>query len=308
MGQDAPHRLERGRFTIEHFPQDALLATSLITAALERDTFPGLPRPRTAVVIAIAPDERRFREWIGRGAPEWGAAIAVPSEGLVVLQGRRAGSDAGSPVQVLRHELAHLALHEAMGDLPPRWFDEGYASYAAGEWGREQIFETSLALLMRGMPPLDSLDEGFFAGAGRAAASYALAHRAVAELALIDPERGLTLFLAYWKESGSMEQAMRRAFGLTKAGFEDRWRANTRRRYGALALFADLSLAAGLILFLVLPLYVARRQRDRRRMAALVAADVAADRAARRSAIDELLGSLPPTSPPAPPELPPDRA
>ncbi|MFP5355115.1 MAG: hypothetical protein ACLGIK_08170, partial [Gemmatimonadota bacterium] len=61
------------------------------------------------------------------------------------MQGRRASSDAGDPIRVLRHELAHLALHEYLGDLPTRWFDEGYASYAAGEWDRDRVIATNLA-------------------------------------------------------------------------------------------------------------------------------------------------------------------
>ena len=116
----------------------------------------------------IAPDRRRFVELIGPHAPEYGAAIAVPSEQRIVMQGSRAGSDAGDPRQVLRHELAHLALHEAMGDLPPRWFDEGYASLAAGEWGREEVIVTNLALAWRGLPSLDALDAAFMGGSARA--------------------------------------------------------------------------------------------------------------------------------------------
>jgi hypothetical protein len=47
---------------------------------------------------------------------------------------------------------------------------------------------------------------------------------------------------------------------------------------------------AGLILLvLVFPLYLARRDRDRRRMQQLAAADEAAERAARASALDFLL-------------------
>src|SRR5688572_10275207 len=85
-----------------------ILAGSLASHAISTDTFPGLPRPVQRVTIAIAPDSRRFREWAG-GAPEWGSAVAFPESRRVVLQGRRAGSDAGDPLQVLRHELAHLA-------------------------------------------------------------------------------------------------------------------------------------------------------------------------------------------------------
>jgi hypothetical protein len=301
--QDEPARLQQGRFTILHFSRDGLLARSLLEFALRSDTFPGLARPRASVLIAIAPDRRRFREWIGPAAPEWGAAIASPGEQRIVMQGSRAGSDAGDPKRVLRHELAHLALHEALGDLPPRWFNEGYASYAAREWGREEVLVTSLALLVRGVPPLDSLDAGFMAGVDRADAAYALAHRAVAEMAALDAERGLTLVLRYWRDTRSLDRALRAAYGLTLPAFDAHWRQRTMRRYGALALVANVTLAAGAIAFLILPLYVVRRRRDRRRMDALRAADEAAERAARESAIDALLSSVPP-----PPSAPPGGA
>jgi len=45
------------------------------------------------------------------------------------------------------------------------------------------------------------------------------------------------------------------------------------------------------LMVVVIPLYVVRRQRDRRRLEAMVAADEAADRAARASLIELLLGS-----------------
>jgi hypothetical protein len=299
----APQRVERGRFSALAYPRDVPLARALIDGAIARDTFPGLPRPSAPVLIAIAPDSRRFRDWVGAGAPEWGAAIAFPAERRIVMQGQRAPSSAGDPVQVLRHELAHLALHEAMGDLPPRWFDEGYAAFAAGEWGREEVLATSFALVLRGLPTLDSLDAAFYGGETRAGAAYALAYRAVSDLAALDPERGLALFFRYWRASGSMDRAVREAYGITLHEFEARWRARTLRRYGALAVAADLTMALALVGLLVVPLYVARRRRDRRRLAALVAADEAAERAARESALEELLRSIPP--PAAPPPTPP---
>ena len=262
---------------------------AMLASAAARDTFPGLPRPRERVLLAVAPDDRRFRAWIGPWAPEWGAAVAFPEERRIVMQGSGAGPDAGDPLRVLRHELAHLALHEHLGDLPPRWFDEGYASVAAGEWGRDEALTTVLALVLRGVPPLDSLDSYFRAGSGRAEQGYALAHRAVAELAALDPERGLTLFLAYWRETGSLDQAVRRAYGLTLADFEKHWQRRTRRRYGGLALVTDLSLGGAAIGALLLPVYLARRRRDRRRMAQLVAADRADAQAERETVLGPFL-------------------
>ena len=295
QAQDAPERLDRGRFTFLFFPRDRQLAASLAQHAITTDTFPGLPRSSQRAVIAIAPDERRFREWAG-DAPEWGSAVAFPESRRIVLQGSRAGSDAGDPMAVLRHEIAHLALYEYLGDLPPRWFEEGYASYAAGEWGRQEVLTTNVALALRGMPTLDEL-EGYFSGGSTAAQSaYALAHRAVAELARIDPERGLALLLERWRTTRSFERAMRSAFGLTTSGFEKRWRDRTRSQYGVLALVSNLALAGVLVLFVLAPLYVIRRRRDRERLRRMKESEARADQAARESALEALLGGLPPPS------------
>jgi len=287
--QDAPERLDRGRFTAVYYPSERALATSLLNDASAHDSFPGLPRPRQRVLLALAPDRRRFREWVGPGAPEWGAAITFPESQRIIMQGRSAGSDAGHPREVLRHEVAHLALHEFLGNLPPRWFDEGYASYAAREWNREDALAANVALAWKGTPTFDELDAEFSAGSTSAQNAYALAYRALVELAALDTARGLAPFFDAWKKSESIDRAMRTTYGITLSGFEQRWRQRTRRRYGALALVGNVSLA-GLIAFVaVLPLYVARRQRDRRRLAALVAADDAAERMARASAIEALL-------------------
>ncbi len=300
-------RLDSGRFTVVAYPRDLTLARSLLASAAGRDSFPGLPRPRDHVLIALAPDRVAFREWVGPGAPEWGAAIAAPESRRIVMQGSSAGSDAGDPIPVLRHELAHLALHEAMGELPPRWFDEGYASYSAGELERDDALATNVALALRGMPALDALDSSLVRGPSEAQAAYALAYRAVADLAALDPERGLALFFRYWKESKSFDVAVRQAYGITAAAYEKRWQQQTRRRYGALAIFADFTLGVVLMLAVLTPLYVSRRRRDRLRMAAMRAADERAERERleRESVIDELLRSLPPSSSAPPPPPPP---
>ena len=255
--------------------------------------FPGLPRPTQHVLVAIAPDRQRFREWVGPAAPEWGAAVAFPESNRIVLQGSSAPSDAGDPVETLRHELAHLALHEALGDLPPRWFDEGYASVAAHEWRREDAVATNLGLAWRGMPTLDELEQEFEGGSTSAGEAYALAYRAVTDLTELGGPQGLAPLFVNWKRTRSLERAVRLTYGITLTEFEKRWRDRTRRRYGGLALMGNLALAGLIIAFLVVPLYLARRRRDRRRMIAMVAADQAAEAAAAKNPIADLLGETP---------------
>lgn len=298
---EAPARLDRGRFTIIHYPHDARLAASLADLAVRSDSFPGFPRPRERVLIAIAPDRERFREWIGPQVPEWGAAVAFPSLQRIIMQGSRAGTDAGDPREVLRHEIAHLVVHEFLGDLPPRWFDEGYASWAAREWRREDALETNLSIAVGGMPTLQELEAMFQGGAGSADAAYAFAHRAVAELATIGGPNGLALLTSNWERTGSFERAVRATYGLTVAGFEKEWRDRTRRRYGALSLVANLAILGTIVSFILIPLYMARRRRDRAKLEAMVVADARAEQQAReaaeRSILETLLNPAPPDGP-----------
>jgi hypothetical protein len=282
--------LVAGRFTAVHFADDARLARSYLEAALARDTFPGLPRPTARVLLLVAPDAETFRAWVGAGAPEWGAAIAFPALQRIVMQGRYGAAADGDPLVTLRHELAHLALHEVLGPSPPRWFDEGYASFAAGEWGRDEVLATSVGLVWRGLPTLAGLDSGFYAGAERAQRSYALAHRAVAELNGLDPDRGLALLFGHWQREGSFERALRRAHGMSSADFEAHWKRRVRRQFGVLALAADLTVLTLVLTLLLGPMWWQRRQKLRRRLDTLREADRRQEEAERASALAALLG------------------
>ena len=90
-----------------------------------------------------------------------------------------------------------------------------------------------------------------------------------------------------------MDAAVRAAYGLTLSGFEERWQKTMRRRYGGLALIADLAVVGSVMLAMLLPLYISRRRRDRARMAQLRAAERAAEAAATAGIIAEMLGAQP---------------
>lgn len=290
---DTCDALVAGRFRVVHCAPDARLARSYLEAAQRRDTFPGLPRPRAEVLILVAPDAETFRVWVGDQAPEWGAAVAFPASQRIVMQGRYGAAADGDPMVTLRHELAHLALHEAVGPSAPRWFDEGYASFAAGEWGRDEVLVTSFGLVWRGIPTLAGLDSGFYAGAERAQRSYALAHRAVAELAGLDPARGLGLLFSHWGREGTFERALRRAHGMSSADFEQYWKRRVRRQFGMLALAADLTVLTLVLTVLLGPMWWQRRQKLRRRLEQMREEDRRREEAERGSALAALLGEAP---------------
>jgi hypothetical protein len=112
-------------------------------------------------------------------------------------------------------------------------------------------------------------------------------------LQALDPVNGLANFFRYWTATGSMEKAIRQAYGMTGEQFEKHWKQRTRSRYGALALVTNVSAVFGLFAVLLLPLVIRKRRRDRRKLEALRAADRAQDEAARTSALQALLDAGP---------------
>ncbi|MES3033995.1 MAG: hypothetical protein V4813_08350 [Gemmatimonadota bacterium] len=291
-------RIDRGRFTVIHYPVDAALARSALDAAVTRDSFPFLPRSSSRIVIMIAPDAATFREWAGRADFPWAAALAFVEQRRVVMQGRSANSDAGSPLQVLRHELAHIALHDHLGGRPPRWFEEGYASYAAGEERTDNFLSANAALVFRGMPSLASLDTLLSSTRGTdARAGYALALRAVADLAAVDQERGLEPLFAAWLERGSFDLAMRRAYAQTADDFERDWRRRTRWQFAFLAVAVNSAMGGLVLVAMLVPLHRSRRRRQQERLAEMRRREAITEAAMRSAALDDMLQAIGPATP-----------
>ena len=266
---------------------------------MSRDSFPWLPRATTHIVIMIAPDAEVFREWAGHAAFPWAAALAFVEQHRVVMQGHRAPGDVGDPLQVLRHELAHVALYDYLGTIAPRWFEEGYASYAAGEERNQGFFATNGALLFRRMPTLAALDTllGSPRG-GEARAGYALSLRAVSSLAAIDPVHGLTPLLEAWKVRGSFDLAMRRAYAQTAESFEAGWQQQTRWSFAFLAIAADSAFGGLALVLLLVPLYRLRRRERMAQLAEMRRREAIAESLSRSAVLDSLVRSIGPLQAP----------
>lgn len=109
-----------------------------------------LPGPlRLAVVRG---DEQTDLLLHGR-APRWGAGFTLPGLRTIIIR-----ADAGDPWGTLRHELAHLALHDVAKVRVPLWFDEGYAAVAAGEWSRLVALGLNLGVARGAVPGFFELD------------------------------------------------------------------------------------------------------------------------------------------------------
>ncbi len=266
-----PGTIDADGMRFHYWPGRQALAAHLARLAAAFQPLPGLPpglfTPADPVHIYMAPDPARFDSLTEGAAPGWGAGIAEPARGVIVLPAyasRRAQADQLGAI--LRHELAHVALHRFLGPRRiPRWFDEGYAVWASDglDWNAAWLLRIAFAL--HRAPPLDSLALEWPAGETDARVAYLLSATAVQFLASQAGVRGLGLFLLSWRDTG-FEPALRATYGLTSALFEKEWRAFVARRYGWAVVLSNSLVFWLLLTPFLLVLVLIRRHRDRERL------------------------------------------
>lgn len=267
-----------GPVRIHYWPEQRALAASIAEGLPPLLDLPGLPPdalgPEGADVW-LASSPARWDSLTGGAVPEWSAGVADTEAGVIVLPTYDWERTPPHALRTtLRHELAHVALQRWLGPTrAPRWFTEGYAQFAAGEWSFDAAWRLRLALMGDRAPPLDSLTLDWPRGESDARIAYLLGASAVAYLVDRSGERGLRVLLERWRETADFDGAFRRTYGLTMGQFEEDWRAHVKRRYGWTVLLGQsfvFWLIAAVILIL---LFAIRRRRDRARLARLRASE-----------------------------------
>ena len=236
----------------------------------------GLPDdfPRD-VEVFIAPDGPSFDSLVGGRVPEWGAAVAIPDLGRIVIPREADRRTRGwTEARVLQHEWAHIGLHQYLPGLRvPRWFDEGYAEWASGGWSQAQGWRLRVAFALGQAPALDSLVLDWPRDRASAELAYLLSATAVEYLVGESGERGLRRFLETWRETESFPAALRRTYGVTPGQFEEDWKKYVRRRYGWLFVLSHSAVFWLTLTLALLVLVRIRRGRDREAMARLRATE-----------------------------------
>ncbi len=271
--------IAEGPLRFRFWPGGEPLARHLAQLARGYSRLPGLPAGALSlgppVEIDLAPDPARWDSLTGGTLPDWSAGVATPEEGRIVLPVFAGRADFVELGEILRHELAHIALHRYLaGALIPRWFDEGYATWASGGMDARSAWMLRLAFMLHRAPPLDSLELEWPAGAQQAHLAYLLSASAVGLLGERTGEKGLELLFLRWQQTGSLDLALRRAFGITLGQFEREWQDEVRRRYGWALLLSDTLVFWLLMAPVLLLLILVRRRRDRERLARLRAAEL----------------------------------
>lgn len=260
-----------GPVALHFWPEQRALAERLGQRLAEAPPLPALPQDVLAygpVDIFLAPDAERWDSLTGGAVPEWGAGVADPVRGLIVLPTYDwVRTPLHTVYRTLRHELAHVGLQRHLDPArTPRWFTEGYAQWAAGQWDAESAWRLRLALASQRAPPLDSITLDWPAGAGDARIAYLLSASAVGYLVDRSGERGLRIFLDRWRDEQDFDAAFRATYGRTMGQFEEDWRRHVRSTYGWGVLLTHSLLFWGVAAVILVVLFAIRRRRDRERM------------------------------------------
>jgi len=171
----------------------------------------------------------------------------------------------GDPAGTLRHELAHMALASVPAGVP-RWFEEGYAAYAAAEWDRMDELSVSWQLVRGNKPFFDEVNGDLLSdGWVRTGTAYALAEAAVGFLARMGGDRGLTPLMEALRQRRDFPLAVKDATGLSLEQIELLWQRDLHNRYGWLSFVTSAGIYWGLLSVLLIVAWIWRRRRDRAR-------------------------------------------
>jgi hypothetical protein len=242
-----------------------------IWRAIDSDSVP----PDTSAIIV-----RYYLKRMGTAEtswlPEWGGGGAV-GKNLVIVPVDADPFLHQSFLQVTAHELTHIVLARAAGDVAlPRWFHEGLAMTLSGEIGFDEQVVLSRALLTGSLMPLASIDSVNDFPHYRAMLAYCESHQAAA---LLISRYGLEIIpqiIAAARSRGDFWSGMDSVLATTPVEFESAVRQTIRNRYQFIGFIADTYMAWIGAAFLFLAGYMATRMRNRRRLREMGAAEQAA--------------------------------
>jgi hypothetical protein len=259
----------------EHFqfffrPQDRSSAKSLLAVAEREYERVGDiigHHPRGRIDVYLAGDAGEFRLLTGGQIPEWGIGAAVPRQRRIVLISPRHAKGDASPRQVLAHELSHVILGQALGQVrAPRWLDEGLAMYISHEWKLGRSVVVARALLFDSLIPLQDIAAVNTYGQARASLAYAESFLAVAFIVDRFGDSALRELVRELARSGDIDLAMGISLGVTYREFQLIWRDYVTRRFNWAAVVSNPLVLWTLMLALFLLAYFLKRRHTRRTM------------------------------------------
>lgn len=246
------------------------------------------------VVIARTPGEMEEMAPPNAPYPRYAAGVAYPEIGLVLLTIAPVHPNSNHELgEVFRHELAHVALEDAVsGHAVPRWFNEGFAVLASGETSYVRLQTLWTATVSDTLLSLGQLERNFPSNESQVDIAYAQAADVVRFLVRREEKHRFRGLISHLRDGESMDRALLNSYGEETATLESEWREDVAKRYTFWpVLFSGTVIWAGTLgLFAV-------GWRKRRRKAAVTLARWEREEAAE----DEMRRNMALRADPAPP-------
>jgi hypothetical protein len=195
--------------------------------------------------------------------------VAYPSLHLALLALQAPETwEAPDLVELLEHELTHLALDEAVaGHHVPRWFNEGLAIHESGElpYGRTKTLWD--ATLGKRLLPLADLDRGFPADGYSVNVAYAESADFVRFLMRDDDRARFGSLIERVRAGNAFERALDDAYGTDLRKLEYEWREEVSHRFGIVPMLTGGGALWVLVSGLAVAAWVKRRRRAKAKLA-----------------------------------------
>jgi hypothetical protein len=215
--------------------------------------------------VRITPTFEGMKELAPREAPPpaYASGVAYPHLQLILISMMAPrGAEATDLDQVFRHELAHVALEDAVGGQHvPAWFNEGLAVGLAGENTMDRQTVLWNAVVTGHLLSLDALDQSFPQEAFSVGVAYAEAADMLRFMMRRSDLRRFQALIQRVHDHQTFDRAIADAYGADLRTLEFQWRRELDHRYSVIPLLAG----GGILWVLVIAAlgwgYVRKRQR-----------------------------------------------
>ncbi len=187
---------------------------------------------------------------------------AYASLGLIVLSARTSDGAVSALDLSFRHELAHVALHDATaGQTIPRWLQEGFAVVTSDETPMRRMHAVALAHHRGALASFGEL-RAFPTEPAALRIAYAQSADFVEFLMKGDGHARFAAAISAVRSGVPLDRALDESYGADARGLEQRWKDDVARRFVTVPLAVAAVVGWGLAAWAAV--VVLRRRRQRR--------------------------------------------
>lgn len=239
--------------------QDADSVKAQLTASLGQPVL-------TRVTVRVAPTFADMARLAPADVPPppYASGVAYHGLHLVLLSMLQPhGAEAVDLDEVFRHELAHVALEEAVhGKHVPVWFNEGLAISLSGEPSLARTPTLWQATLSGTLIPVSDLDRNMPRDNFRVSIAYAESADFMRFLQRKSDHLRFVAMLERVRDGQDFDRAIAEAYGSDLRRLEFEWRGDLEHRFSVIPVLTGGGLIWCLVMGMLVVAYVRRRRRS----------------------------------------------